>query len=564
MYVSTVKVRDREYVRIVESVRVDGKPRPRVVANLGNLDKLRGSVPTIIRGLHRLLGEPDPLEDLNLENLDHAEWGVSWVAKEIWEELGIRKLLRRLFRTRGATSTTEILARTMVANRLSEPTSKLGIARWLEDVSIGPAEDKFFAAHRDNPFALADRFYKAMDSLYRHRAAIERHLFERLKDLFHLRVDTVFYDITSSYFEGLQAEYGWFGYSRDEKRKNVQIVVGLMLVDGFPVGHQVFKGFRRDSSCLETALRRIERRFRVGRVILVGDRGFLTEKNIKLLQEHNHEYILACRKRQDVNSRAALRSRPDVPIYADEAIAGREDPAGPVIWSIEGKNGDRLIGCTNPVVARRDRKRRGDILTMFREELAELQRQLKKNRRQGHDRRVARLAELLARRNQLGKRYFFGEIDDQGQLRYRTKQSVLKYEALLDGTTVLRTNTRGMTDEQIVQRYKELARIERCFRNLKSFIDLRPIHHRVARRISAHVFICMLSLLFERIIDRRLKAAAVDVTAERALQVLKRVRRLRDSLNGVEIERVVALGDDTRQIVRAPGLSDPNPLIVAR
>jgi hypothetical protein len=565
VYVGTVKVGDRHYVRIVESVRVGGKPRPRVVANLGNLEGLRRSIPTIIRGLHRVLGEEAPLLEPDLENLDHAEFGVGLVANALWQELGLSGLLRRLFRSRRPSSSTEILIRTMVANRLSEPCSKLGIARWLEDVSLGPEADGFFAKHRGNAEALADRFYKAMDSLLRHRGAVERHLFERLKDLFHLEVDAVFYDLTSTYFEGTLAELGWFGYSRDERPGNLQVVVGLVMVDGFPVSHQVFKGYRRDSTCLETAIESIERRFRIRRVILVGDRGLLTEKNVELLRKKGHEYILACRRRQDHSTRRALRVRPAVAVWTPVERARGEEPPEPVVWSLRSPEGERLIGHANPVAALRDRERREDILAVFREELRELQSILRRSGRLERDRRVGAVAELLARRKGLGKRYFTGEIDASGQLLYRAKQRVLAYEVLLDGTTILRTNDEELSDEEVVARYKELARVERAFRDLKSFVDLRPVHHRAARRIAAHVFICVLSLLLERVIDRRLAEAKVEgQTAQEALRLMKRIRLLRDRVNGVEIERLAGLGAEQRRMLRALGIKEPAPLLAAR
>lgn len=561
MYVGTVKVGEREYVRIVESVRVGGRPRPRVVANLGNVETLRSSIPTIIRGLHRVLGEDPLLQEGELENLDHAEYGVGLAGNALWEELGLGRALRRCFRSRGSSSSTEILIRTMVLNRLSEPCSKLAIARWLEDVSLGEEADSFFARHRDDAVALADRFYKAMDSLLRHRAAVERHLFHRLKDLFHLDVDAVFYDLTSTYFEGSQAEYGWFGYSRDERPGNLQIVVGLVLVDGFPISHQVFKGYRRDSTCLETALEQIERRFHVRRIILVGDRGLLSEQNVALLRAKGHEYILACRKRNDRLARYALRLRPRMPVWDPE----HETKPEPVIWAMRSKDGDRVIGYANPVAAHRDRMRRGEILEAFREELKDLQQRFKRDTGLSRDERVSLLTELLARRKGLGKRYFSAEIDTQGHLVYRSKQRVLDYEALLDGTTILRTNTERLDDAEIVARYKELARVERAFRDLKSFIDLRPLHHRVARRIAAHVFVCMLSLLLERMIDRKLQAAGMPrTTANEALRKLKRIRLLRDCLRGVEIERIAGLGQEQRRILNALGVKDPNRLVAAR
>jgi hypothetical protein len=125
--------------------------------------------PTIIRGLHRLLGDDTPEAAVGLENLDHIEWGVTLAVNALWAELGLTRKLRQCFRARKPLCPTEVLVRTMVTNRLSDPTSKLGFVRWLEDVSLGEDEDAYLRAHRDNPKALAQLFYQAMDSLLRHR-----------------------------------------------------------------------------------------------------------------------------------------------------------------------------------------------------------------------------------------------------------------------------------------------------------------------------------------------------------------------------------------------------------
>jgi transposase len=392
--------------------------------------------------------------------------------------------------------------------------------------------------------------------------------------MFHLEVEAVFYDLTSSYFEGTQAELGWFGYSRDERRSNLQIVVGLVMVDGLPVSHQVFKGSRRDATCLETALERIERRFKIRNVILVGDGGLLTQDNIEMLRRKKYEYILACRKRRDKHTRRAPRAQPDVPVYTDQDAERGKEPPKPVVWSLDAVDGDRLVGFTNPVTARRDRQRREEILETFREELHELQVRFAKNRRTQRDDRIKQLTELLVRRKKLGKRYFNAEVQPNGHLTYRVKQWVLRYESKIDGTTILKTNNKpdpenparsALTDEDVVARYKELAQVERAFRDLKSFIDLRPMHHRVATRIASHVFVCVLALLFERIVERKLRAADVgDLSAETALRSLKRIQFLRDSVNGIEVERVSHIGADQRRVLRALEVAPPSPLVSVR
>jgi hypothetical protein len=556
VFISTVKVGGHQYARVVESHRVDGKVAHRVIANLGNVEALKKSLPSILRGLHRILGEDLPEEDVALRSVSHRERGVSLLVETLWEELGLGRELRRLFRAAAGLSPAELLVRTMVTNRLSDPSSKLGIVTWLGDASMGAEEDEWLEKRAGEKVGLANRFYEAMDGLLRHRAAIEKHLFSRLTDLFHLKVDVVFYDLTSSYFEGFSAGYGRLGYSRDERPGNEQVMIGLMLVDGLPIGHHVFRGNRSDKSCLKAALADIERRFAIGRIILVGDRGLLSEENLALLREAGHEYILACRSRRDADVRRALRARPPIPPTSEQG----DDPA-PIVWSVPASDGDRLVGSTNLSVVPYDRERREEILDVFREELGDLQDRFARSD-MSRDRRIALVAELLSSRRRLGKRYFTAEVDAAGRLQYRARKWILQHEALIDGTTVLKTNNTSLTDAEIAQRYKELARIERAFRDLKSLIDLRPIYHWKAGRIAAHVFVCVLALLLERLLARKLAAAKVeDMTAEAALKEMRTLRVLRDQVNGIEVTRLSAPTARHRTVLAALGVAPPNPLV---
>ena len=139
---------------------------------------------------------------------------------------------------------------------------------------------------------------------------------------------------------------------------------------------------------------------------------------------------------------------------------------------------------------------------------------------------------------------------------------MLAYDRKIDGTTVLKTNNHALTDKEVVACYKDLARIERAFRDLKSVLDLRPIRHWKARRIASHVFLCVLALLLDRITDRKLKAAGVtDMTSDAAFHALKRVRLLKDVVNGIEIQRVSHIGPEAKRVLKALEITPPSPLM---
>ena len=442
----------------------------------------------------------------------------------------------------------------MVVARLLDPRSKLATARGLDPETLTSTLGEVLGLGR----ADEDDLYAAMDWLLPQQGRIEQALARR-----HLTEGSlVLYDVTSTYFEGSTAEWGRLGYSRDGRPDCRQVVVGLVLADGLPIGHHVLRGDRRDETTLPVAIADIERRFRLGRVIVVADRGLLSAANIARLRARGLEDILACRLRRSRETRVALRRRPAA------------TPAGTAlqVWAAPAPDGSRLVGFRNPERAAYDRDRRADILAAIRADLDTLQAALARARALGRgptdaaerDARVARLAEVLATRQRLGKRYFAAQVTPTGRLQYTVKQRVLRYEAQLDGTTILTTNNTTLSDAEVVARYKELTRIEASFRDLKSLLDLRPVYHRRARRIAAHVFVCVLALLVEEVLERKLRAAGLaGVTAAAALRELKRLRVLRDTVNGVEITRVSAVSALQKQILTAVGVPVPSPLVWA-
>jgi transposase len=247
-------------------------------------------------------------------------------------------------------------------------------------------------------------------------------------------------------------------------------------------------------------------------------------------------------------------------ISREELARGKKAPP-PVLWSLQAQDGDRLVGYTNPLKALYDGEKREDIIEYYREELKGLKRQVRGGRL-SRDGVVGKVAQVLYSHGNLGKRYFSVEVDRHGEVTFRQKQRVLRYEKYIDGTTVLKTCNRDLSDEQVVAKYKELSRVEEAFRELKDFIDLRPIYHRKARRISAHIFICVLALLFERILERKLRAAKIEgLSIREALNEMKRLRILKDKVNQVEVSRVSALSTTHRRILGAIGVGAPEAIV---
>jgi len=245
-----------EYVRVVEAYRQNGKTRHRTVLNLGRRDLLAAhlDLDKLMRLLH---GEATPERAIERDDvcaLAAWDWGPMLVARHLWCALGLEATLDRLAppRHREAARLSD-RALVLVVNRLTVPGSEHGLARWLEtDFVCDRHGRRWLAAWRDDNERLASRtprvrveprqlktWYRTLDQLREHKCEIEHALFLTLRDLFSLKVDMVFYDLTSTYFEGQgPPDIGAHGHSRDGKPRNPQVLVGLVVVDGWPIAHQ--------------------------------------------------------------------------------------------------------------------------------------------------------------------------------------------------------------------------------------------------------------------------------------------------------------------------------------
>src|SRR5437867_4508876 len=316
MYLRTTKVkrpdgRVDEYIRLVESYWNDGSPRHRVVCNLGRKDLLAPHADAL---LHMLKGEPHvSTQAQEADALGAWDWGPMLVARHLWQELGVQAQLDSLARRSGDRGELADRALALVTNRLCHPTSEHGMARWLEtDYVCGRSGERWLPEWRDDTERLASKrprvrvkdrqlrqWYGTLDRLVRHKEQIEKDLFLSLRNLFSLKVDLVFYDLTSTYFEGHgPVGLAHHGHSRDEKPRNRQVLIGQVMIDGWPIAHHVFEGNRRDCETVEGVLKDIQEGFGLRRVVFVGDRGMVTSDNIELLRSKHQGYVVGLSRRR--------------------------------------------------------------------------------------------------------------------------------------------------------------------------------------------------------------------------------------------------------------------------
>ncbi len=525
MFVKTATRRNRDgsAVRYLQLAHNEWDPvaktsRTKVVYSFGRAEDLdKAAVERLIGALTRLLGthsgEAGPATvraggTPGLEFVESRPLGGAWVLDALWSRLGIDKLLRGLLTgTRRDVSVERVLF-ALVANRALAPSSKLAATGWIaNDVHI-----------RGLTGTSEDACYRAMDWLLSVEPQLARGVYDAVADLLNLQVDLLFFDTTSTYFEideadepvdrdergrrveatggkdpvGQPVGFRSHGNSKDHRGDLPQVVIGMAVTrDGIPVRVWSWPGNTSDSALIRLVKDDL-REWTLGKVVWVADRGFTSAKNRRHLMAGGGGYILGEKLRSGSTEAKAALARPG----RYHQVAGNLR-----VKEVRISEHERFVVCHNPDAAVRDAAIRAQMLTRLDELIA------------GSDalseRKRAELAGVISTKPGLNR---YLRTTPGGLL--RIDQAAVTAEAKLDGKYLLRTSDPHLSAEDIALGYKQLAAIERAWRDMKQVIDLRPVYHRLEDRIRAHVLLCWLALLLVRIIETTTNTPWPTVRAE--------------------------------------------------
>lgn len=581
MFLRIVKARggqgvQHEYVRLVEGYREGGKNKQRVVANLGRKEMLLEHLDALNRLLRGERGAPGSVRAGEVEATQAWDWGPFLVAAHLWRGIGLATILDGLpSRDRVSAKAWSDRALALVANRLSTPSSEHGLARWLErDFVCDRHGQRWEPAWRSDAERRNSRrprvrvaswqleqWYRTLDWLYPHRAQVERELFLRLRNLFSLQVDLVFYDLTSTYFEGQgPPKLAAHGHSRDGKPRNRQVLIGCVMVDGWPIAHHVFAGNWRDSTTVPAVLKDIRERFGLRRVVFVGDRGMVTTDNVQLVRkEHGYVVGLQRRRREAVYGyieRASNAAWIECPL----GISAREKSSPPrtLVQEVDSQQSDvRVFVVHSDERQAYERTQREKAMARVRQELEQLTERVRTGKLKAPEKIGAAAARILSRHH--GHRYYDWELHD-GAFRFFEHPVHLPRELAYEGKYVIQTEEKQLSAVDAVQIYKELSEVERAFRHLKDVIEMRPIYHQTDQRVQAHIFVAALAFLLHRALEKKLKAAGIDLSATEALDALRTVRVVQIDLGNGSLKQSVTRGSArAARILSALGIDDRNP-----
>ena len=480
MYV--VKVPNRgspPAILLRESYREDGKVKNRTLANLSAWPEAK------VEALSRVLkGQPPPAAGLDgafeiTRSLPHGH--VAAVLGTV-RDLGLEELIDP------APSRSRDLVTAMTVAQVIAPDSKLAIARGLRDQTAASSLGEIPGVGGCDE----DDLYAAMDYLRARQDTIQDALAAR-----HLAGGTlVLYDVSSAAFEGRTCPLGAIGHPKDGVRGRLQIVDGLLTSrEGIPVAIEVFAGNTGDPATVAAQVTRVKDRFGISRVVLVGDRGMLTAARLREdVRPAGLDWITALRAPQ---VKALVREGDlQLSLFDQTDLAEITSPDFP---------GERLVACKNPFLEAERARKRESLLAAAEAGLAKIAAACARARRplRGQDKIAVKVDRVLARRK-VAKHF---QVDiGQDRLSYHRDQDTITAEAALDGIYVLRTSVdaSSLDSGDVVSSYKALAQVERAFRAFNTDLDIRPIRHRTADRVRAHVFLRMLSYYLSWHIQARL------------------------------------------------------------
>jgi len=563
--VNTVKQGDKtyQYLQILESYYDQGQSKQRVVANLGRIDLLGEKLDRLVNSLNKYCKEKLVAPD-QIECKEALPWGQVLLIRHLWEQLSLDEVLHEhCQRNRQQFDVTET-AFVLAANRLCEPSSEHGLARWLEHTFVCDRQ-----GHRWQPNWLPaelitkqqrvkvkhqqlNRWYRTLDALLAGKKEIEKALYFRVRDLFNVKVDMVFYDLTTTYFcrKSPTGKLRRHGQCKDGKPRQVHVLLGVVMANGFPIAHHVFSGNTAEKKTLQDVLLDLDIRFGLRHVMVVSDRGLVSPENLEFLSQTRLHYLLGIPGRRNDEAAAVLQALDDN--QWEQIDQGNR---------VQRVN---LSNTTTPyfVIDSAERKvyeesMRQRSMVRAKEELETVAKAVSAGRLKDPAKIGARAGRALSRHH--GYRYYSWEVAGPGQFRFFEDAQKLAAEMLHEGKYILKTDDMAITAVEAVACYKELNTVEQGFRDLKDIIDMRPIHHKKDDRIEAHIFVATLALFLKRSLEYQLAGKLPEFSGTAALAAMQSIGLSELNIDGKVMRLVSGGGRDAKRILSALKIKEINP-----
>ena len=517
MYLKLVKSKNYTYLKICESYRDKGKVRQRVVANLGRLDILqKHGLENIVNDLAKFISSEKLKNYKDISKMEEmARYNYGFIAyAKLWNSLGLSRILKEI--SEGSKIEFDFIkvVFSMVVGRLLNPSSKL-----------------YYYNHKDRYLFLNEdlelqHIYRSLDILAENKEEIEFKMFENVRDLFNLKLDVVFYDVTTFYFESKREdELRGFGFSKDNKVNEVQVVMGLLIDrEGRPIGYELFRGNTVDSKTMIKVIKKLREKFSIGRIIFVADKGLNSKVNLKELKDNGFDYVVSGRLRQ-------------MPRELLDRILGREGfikAYGYEYKELEHTNFVKYEDGNEKKVFPIKEK----LVVTYSEERANYDR-LERERLLMKAKDVILYNDKRIVENKKGYRRYIDKeyVEGGGEYILKLDEEKIKEEERFDGYYLIETSDTNLSGLEVAEIYHNLWKVEESFRIMKSTMKVRPIFHWTPKRIEGHFLVCFIAFLLERELEARLKRNKKSSDEEISPE------RIKEALNSMEVSEIEVEGE---------------------
>ncbi len=502
------------YWALVESYRSSRGPRQRVVAYLGEMDaagrlgiqqQAAGAAAVAQRGLFRDV-EPQWVEvDLKRIAIERKRaLGGPWIGLELCRQVGLLDFLKRTLPAGREEISWPVMAQILMLARLCDPSSELQIAERFYEASA-LSDLLGVPANKVNE----DRLYRSLDRLLPHKEELERHLKNRLRELFDLDYDLLLYDVTSTYFEGeaKRNELAQRGYSRDHRPDCKQVNIALVVSrKGMPLGYQLFTGNRNDGTTLEEIVKQIERLYGKANRIGVLDPGMVSEENVRFLKEGKRRYIVLKRFEGELRAKDWHQVREGLEVRFCQAPGGEEV----------------FLLCRGAQRKEKEQAMHERFEKRIEEGLEKIVASCGKRKQlpAAVGQRVGRLLGKNSRAAAAFEVKIDPDTDGFAKCHWKRIDRWREWARLSEGCYVLRSNVTEWSPEELWRAYMQLTEAEAAFRIQKTDLQLRPIWHQKQERVEAHILVCFLAFVLWKTLAQLCQRAGLGNEPRKVFQEL--------------------------------------------
>jgi len=521
VFIRKVISRGCAYAQLVRTERVKGKVKTNVIRHLGPWGSLSEKVI-----------QPD--KETSFISYDYADVNALF---KITQELNLIQIINNNTIKGGGINVGE-LSLVITINHCVDPASKLQIGKWFSRTYL----PRLLSMPSDK--ANKNSLTRVLDYLTEQRITrIEKEIVKQLETPFKLNKECLMYDISSTYVYGDKCVLAKYGYNRDHVPEK-QINFGLVLskVGKFPLMHKIFEGNTVDVTTVCSTADSIKQQLDINTCMLILDRGMISEDNLAHLDKEQFGYIAglskSCKTTQELILEAKNFKEVEEGIYAEETIR------------LHNGKGKKYVVFLSKEKQKDDKERRNKILKEKAEELNKLKERISKGRIKERDSVVMKVGEIT---KDMRKYFAIGHDKNKLDFGFSLNEPVLAKEEKLDGKYVICSTDIKMSAKEILLAYRDKDKAEKAFRCIKCFIEVRPIRHWKGNRVKAHIFLCVLAYLLEKILEYKLELNGLKMTAEEALNELSGIKMISYNVGGEVIDKLTKIDEKQKLILEKLG-----------